>query len=132
MKFHVHEKMPAQTELQLESDPLRIWVTHNIELVIERGDRLNDVAIRIAEFLPVSFTEALGLATYYFNLGERYANQESLDPEWSTTVVNVERQYLTSGKKRPSKSKTGAKRGTRKRKASVKSIRGRSDKRSTR
>lgn len=79
------------------SNPLVIWLTRRDELVIEKGDRLLDIARVIKRTLPpLSLAEAGKLAAFYFALGERAAHRTWKSP-WTKAELQVvaERRYLT-------------------------------------
>lgn len=63
------------TEVKLTFDPLSIWVISGVELIVDPGDKLGDVAKAIKQYLPeLGPKERRALVAYWFFLGERAAS----------------------------------------------------------
>lgn len=96
MKIRKHDRVPKAEQIKLRHDPLSIFLIANVELVIERGDRLGDVARAMRPHMPwFSRSQLRGIAGYYFAMGERSAQGRSTRP-WRRKEYNdhPDRVYL--------------------------------------
>ncbi len=86
------EKASRKQVMHFSHDPLRVWITTQVHIEIEKGDKLSDVAREIAKTLP-DLEDPLQLAAYYFDLGERVASDEMGRP-WQGGPPTNNRRYL--------------------------------------
>lgn len=95
MKTKEHTVRPKVEFMTLVANPLRVWLSSRLELVIRRGDRLINVARVIEQELNLSHGAALRVAAYYFALGERQARGRMGEP-WKKDEMSVrnQRRYL--------------------------------------
>lgn len=74
MKLTQHEGRSRPREVGLATDPLVIWLTPRLELHINTGDTVEEIADVVLEHLPVkNRKKARAVASYWFDMGERAA-----------------------------------------------------------
>lgn len=96
MKLIHHERSPKIAEMTLAANPMRIFVTKTVELRIEKGDRLRDVAEAVAPLLPKG-VKAGSLVALWYAMGERVAKKK-LDDGWTPKELytDPDRRYLSA------------------------------------
>lgn len=80
MNVTTHERRPPITEVHLKFDPLTVWLTPRVELVIEKGDTVRDIARVVAKYWSMSKKDARHIVAYWFTLGERAAGSRLGSP----------------------------------------------------
>lgn len=88
MRVIIHAKSPKPTEMTLSVDPLRIWLTSVVELVIERGDCLYKVTQPVVEHWGVPKRKARRIVATWFALGERSGRSRQHE-DWSLRETRV-------------------------------------------
>lgn len=96
MKLKRHERAAQIQEVRLSYNPLVVWLSPRIELIIERGDEIREVAKVVAREWDVPLSTARRMAAYWFALGERAETGEMGEPEWRRDEIQAHprRRYL--------------------------------------
>lgn len=72
MKVKIHEKTPKPEVLDLSTNPMHIWLTRTVELTIEPGDRIENVAKVVGTYWKTMNEERIfATIAYWFSIGER-------------------------------------------------------------
>lgn len=71
MNLIEHAKSPKPQTMELQANPLTIWLQRDIELQIEEGDPILLVAQMIEHYWKVDADEAVRIAGFWFAIGER-------------------------------------------------------------
>lgn len=96
MKITVHNNVLRHEEINITYNPMRVMLTGNVELLIEKGDKLSDVVKAIRPHMPWFDRKTLmGIVTFYFAMGERAAAGRYNKP-WTRkeSRVRKNRRYL--------------------------------------
>jgi len=95
MQLVEHPKHTKPTAMTLGTQPMTVYLSPTLELLIERGDTLRQVAAVISEHWPIKKQAALKAAAFWFAIGERVARNE-LGDDWTTAELDASpmRRYL--------------------------------------
>jgi hypothetical protein len=96
VKIILHDKVPRHDQINIQGDPMRVFLTSKIELVINRGDRLIDVVEAVRPHMPhFSRIQIKAIVAYYFAMGERAVRGNFTEP-WQPEEYRVKRnrKYL--------------------------------------
>jgi len=96
MQIKKHDRVLKIEQIKLRHEPLSVFLVSNVELIIQRGDRLGDVARTMQPHMPwFSRQQLRGIAGYYFAMGERSARDRLTKP-WRRKEFNSDpdRRYL--------------------------------------
>ena len=75
MKVIKHEGVPRPTTMTLQTDPLVVWLSKTLEVQIERGDTLKEVALLVRKHWKADPRSARRIAAFWFAVGERQNRQ---------------------------------------------------------
>lgn len=92
-----HERSPKPEQMELQHDPLRIWLSRKLEIVVTKGDRLGDVAEVVQAEGWLSKLESRQLVALWFAIGERRGNFRPTNTTWNAEELDASRtrRYLT-------------------------------------
>lgn len=95
MKVEMHERSGKPELMTLRAKPMSVWLTRNVQIIIEKGDKLETVARSVAKYSDLGPERSLQLAAFWFALGER-AESGNPDRSWSQSELRVSagRRYL--------------------------------------
>lgn len=95
MKVTRHEGVPRPTSLTLQTVPLIVWLSKTVELSIDKGDTLGDVATHIRVAWKVPRKEACRIAAFWFAIGERqHYKKHAGDFTKRELLAREDRRYL--------------------------------------
>lgn len=99
MRFIEHDGRPKIEEVELNHDPMSVWLTSREEILIERGDRLFDVAKKVHQLHPewnLGKKGYMKLVAYWFALGERFCEGTMERIKWTRQELRAtgDRRYL--------------------------------------
>jgi hypothetical protein len=98
MKIIRHDKKPDSKDVgtQLNHNPMRVFLTPTVELLIEKGDQLKIIALQIKVHWGVNAKKSQRIAALWFALGERRVKKGA---GWTKLELSEEpgRRYLPKG-----------------------------------
>lgn len=97
MKLVEHVKRPEILEVAVDVRPLTWWLTPELQLIVEEGDRLGDVAKLVRRSLGLPRADARQLVAYWFALGERVASGRTGPWEPAELRTKLGRRYRPDG-----------------------------------
>lgn len=92
-----HVRSPKPETLTLTANPLTIWLSRAIELVVEPGDTLAEVVVESRKYWKhLSDPEAYQLVACWFAMGERRAGKRPTNCPWTDAERDITptRRYL--------------------------------------
>ena len=93
MKLIEHKTRAKPTQMTLEVNPLHVWLGPQIELIIEPGDTVKEVAKIVRQHWPF-VKNVKQLVTYWFVLGEACFITPVLRWRPEDLVASANRRYL--------------------------------------
>lgn len=95
MKTNVVARSGKPETMELCAKPMTIWLSRQVQLVIEKGDRLSEVVAVVVKTMQMEPARARQLVAYWFALGERIENG-CPDLAWTKSELHVSdgRRYL--------------------------------------
>ncbi len=92
-----HTKSPKPETMTLTANPLTIWLSRQIEVEIQPGDRLGKVAAEVQRYWKhLSEPEVYQLVALWFAMGERRAGKRPTNQTWTDAERDISptRRYL--------------------------------------
>lgn len=83
MKVVVHERSPKPMAMTLSTNPLSVFVTKTVEVRIQRGDTLAEVAKVVRQHMPDVREHAAEIVALWFAMGERARRLTKSTAGWS-------------------------------------------------
>ena len=101
MRLKKHARNPLRpgrrTYLQVThgTNPTIVWITRELQLFINKGDTIKDVAPLVVKHCGIALTEARQLVAYWFALSER-AHFKKFNAKWRGRELDASpvRRYL--------------------------------------
>lgn len=95
MKVTEHPGVPRPTSMTLQTDPMVVWLSKTVELTIDAGDQLSDVARVVHKYWKVGGYESHRITAFWFAIGERqYFNKHKKDFSKRELSTKGDRRYL--------------------------------------
>lgn len=70
MKTILHETTPKPQVMTLGTNPMTVWMTRKVQLIIEPGDTIKKVAKEIRFYWNADHERAREIAAFWFSIGE--------------------------------------------------------------
>jgi hypothetical protein len=98
MRIIEHERIPDIVEVDLAPQPLSVWLDPYTQVLIEKGDKIEDVTRGVTPYLEeyLSPPSIRLLVAYWFAMGEREKRDRINDPSWTNGELAIDdgRRYL--------------------------------------
>lgn len=94
MELIQHAKPVRKPEVHISTNPLVVWLTPTLELVIHKGDYLKDVAREVEKVWPLDRAASRQMVAYWFALGEMIAWETGHDWTDHELRPKPKRKYL--------------------------------------
>jgi hypothetical protein len=88
-------RRPEIEKVVLKKTSTTIWLTPDLEVRLQKGDLLRDLAALVQKKIGVNRKESLQISAYYFALGERVTTGR-LGKSWKKGELrtDIERRFL--------------------------------------